>query len=122
MKTFFIFPLIFSCAWCGCTTKSNARAQGRAAFNSGQQQAFAQVNEARRVNIRVIGPVHNPEITWTDGLTLAQVIAAAQITSRGDPKAVFIIHQGERALVDPKWLLRGGDLPLEPGDTVEIQP
>ena len=122
MKTFFASLLAVVLASSGCTTKSKARVQSQTAFTAGQQQALNQLNEARRINIRVVGPVQNPEVTWSEGLTLAKTIAAARITVRQDPKAIFIIRQGERAFVDPKWLLRGGDLPLEPGDTVEIQP
>jgi len=122
MKTFFAFLTMVVAVLTGCTTKSKARAQSQAAYTAGQQQAMTQQNEARRINIRVVGPVQNPEITWSEGLTLAGAIAASRITVRQDPKAIYLIRQGERAYVDPKWLLRGGDLPLEPGDTVEIQP
>jgi hypothetical protein len=107
---------------CGCTTKSSAKAQSRAAFAQGQQQAFAQIHEEQRTSIRVIGPVRNPEIAWTDGLTLAQVIASADYTDPRDPKAIFVIRRSERFYFDPKTLLRGRDMPLEPGDTVELQP
>jgi hypothetical protein len=106
----------------GCTTKSGAKAQSQAAFAAGQQQAFARMREAQRTSILVIGPVRNREIPWTDGLTLAQVIASADYTDPHDPKDIFINRQRERLYVDPKALLRGKDLPMEPGDTVEIRP
>jgi hypothetical protein len=113
---FFILPL------CGCTTKSKAKAQAQAAFAAGQQQALAQMRQAQQTSIRVLGPVRNPEIVWTDGLTLAQVIAAADCTFKDNPRGVFIIRQRERVAVDLNALLDGRDVPLEPGDTVEIQP
>jgi hypothetical protein len=120
MKAFLV--LILALPLCGCMTKSKAKAEARAAYFAGQQRGFAQMQEAQRTNIRVIGPVQNPEITWTNGLTLAQVVAAANYTGRSDPKDIFIYRQRERLYFDPKALLNGKDLPLEPGDTVEIRP
>lgn len=114
--------LLLTLPLCGCTTKSRAKAKAQAAFAAGQQQAFTQLNDARRVNIRVLGPVRNPEIAWVNGLTLAQVIAAADCTFEHDPKAISIIRQRGRFPIDPNLLLQGQDVPLEPGDTVEIQP
>lgn len=107
---------------CGCTTRSKARAEAQAAFAAGQQQAYTQMLQAQRTNIRVLGPVRNPEIPWADGLTLGQVIAAADCTFENDPKVISVIRQRGRIPVDPSILLQGRDVPLEPGDTVEIQP
>jgi len=120
MKTLLILTLALPL--CGCTTKSKAKAQAQAAFAAGQQQAYAQMQQAQRTSIRVLGPVRNPEIAWTDGLTLAQAIAAANCTFEHDPKAISIIRQRGRVPIDPKILLQGQDVPLEPGDTVEIHP
>ena len=113
---FLLLPL------CGCVTRSKARTESRAAFAAGQQQAIIQMREAQRTDIRVIGPVKNPDIPWVDGLTLAQVVAAADYTGRSDPREIFINRQRERLYFDPKALLRGKNLLLEPGDTVEIRP
>lgn len=110
-------------AICGCASRSKERARAAAAaFAGGQRQAFEEVAEARRVHIRVLGPVRQPEIEWADGLTLAEAIVAADYTMPGDPRAIWIVRQRERIFVDPKRLLRGEDVPLEPGDTIEIQP
>ena len=106
----------------GCTTKSKANARARAAFGAGQQQAFNQITEARRINIRFLGPVRQPEIPWQDGLTLARAIAAAGYTDARDPGVIVIIRQRERVNVSPRDLLAGKDYLLEPGDTVEIHP
>jgi hypothetical protein len=106
----------------GCTTKSNANARARAAYTAGQQQALALAAEARRINIRFIGPVRQTEILWQDGLTLAQAIAAAGYADARGPNVIFIIRQRERVAVSPRDLLAGKDLPLEPGDTIEIHP
>jgi hypothetical protein len=114
--------LVIALSVCGCVSRSGARAKAAAAFAAGQRQAFEEVTEARRVNIRVLGPVRHPEVAWEAGLTLAEAIVAADCTLPGDPRAIFILRQRERVFVDPKRLLRGEDVPLEPGDTVEIQP
>lgn len=120
MKT--ISMLLLALPLCGCTTKSRAKAEAKAAFTAGQQQAFAQIQQAQRTSIRVLGPVRNPDIAWVEGLTLAQVIASAGCTFQHDPRAILVLRQRERLQVDPQIILRGDDVPLEPGDTVEIQP
>lgn len=109
-------------AACGCVSRSKARQQAAVAFAAGQRQAFDAVTEARRIHIRVLGPVRHPEIPWVEDLTLAEAIVAADYTLPGDPRAIFIIRQGERVFLDPKRLLRGEDVALQPGDTIEIQP
>ena len=103
-------------------SKSAANTQAQAAFLAGQQQALSQISDPRRVNIRILGPVRFPEIAWTSGLTLAQVIADAEYLGQTAPRYVMVIRARERVPFDPEALLRGEDLPLEPGDTVEIRP
>lgn len=106
----------------GCVSNSKADARAKAAFAAGRQQAFFQIQEARRINIRVLGTVNNPEIPWADGLTLAQVVVAADYTGPRDPREIIVTRQRETIHVIPKNLLHGGDVPMEPGDTVEIKP
>ena len=122
MKSFLIFLLASFTVFSGCTTRSKANARAREAFVAGQRAGFSQADDARRTNIRVLGPVRQPEIAWTDGLTLARVIAAAGYSDARDPRTIVVIRQREQIPFDPKALLRGDDLPLEPGDTVEIHP
>ena len=117
-----IVSLLLALALTGCTTKAKANKQSREAFAAGQRQGLAQAEDARRVNIRFLGPVRQPEIVWADGLTLAQAIAAADYADARNPRAIVIIRQGRRIPIEPETLLRGEDLPLEPGDTVEIHP
>ena len=112
--------LLLGLAFSGCTTRSKARAQ--AAFAAGQQQALAQLRDAQRMIIRVLGNVRNPEIPWTEGLTLAQAIVAAGCYDQRDPREVVVIRRGERIAIEAKVLLRGDDVPLEAGDTIEIHP
>lgn len=122
MRLLVLAILLLATAVGGCTTRSKANARARAAFAAGQQQALAQAADARRINIRFLGPVRQPEILWQDGLTLAQAIALADYADARDPNVILIIRQRERVPVSPRDLLAGKDLPLEPGDTIEIHP
>ncbi|MSU58767.1 MAG: hypothetical protein EXS35_11460 [Pedosphaera sp.] len=122
MKSFICLAAIAACALCGCMTKSRANNRAHDAFVAGQRQGIAQAAEARRTSIRFIGPVRQREIEWEDGLTLARAIVAAGYTDARDPKTIVVSRQRERIPVDLADLFRGKDLPLEPGDTVEIQP
>ena len=112
--------LLLGLAFSGCTTRSKARAQAQAAFAAGQQQALAQLRDAQRLIVRVIGNVRNPEIPWTEGLTLAQAIVAAGCYDQRDPREIVLTRRSERIPIDTKILLRGDDVPLEAGDTIEI--
>ena len=107
---------------CSCVSKSKANARSRTAFAAGQQQGIGQTADARRVNIRFIGPVRQFEVPWQDGLTLAQAIVIADYTEARDPTVIWILRQRERIAVSPRDLLAGKDFPLEPGDTVKMQP
>jgi len=122
MKPILIFLIALAIVLTGCTTRSKANARAREAFVAGQRAGLAQADDARRTSIRMIGPVRQPEIAWTEGLTLVRAIAAAGYSDARDPRAIVIIRQRERIPCDPQALLRGDDLPLEPGDTVEIHP
>jgi len=122
MRSFALALLLLATALGGCTTRSKANARASAAYASGQQQALIQITEARRINIRIIGPVRQSEILWQDGLTLTRAIALAGYADARDPNTILIVRQRERVSVAPQDLLGGRDFPLEPGDTVEIHP
>jgi hypothetical protein len=117
-----LLPFLLLAMICGCASKAKRQAQAQAAYRMGQQQAYQQVIEARRINIRVLGPVQISEIQWSDGLTLAQAIVAANYTAKGTPRQIAILRQHERIPVDAQALLRGADYPLEPGDAIELLP
>jgi protein involved in polysaccharide export with SLBB domain len=107
--------------FCGCVTKSTARADARAAYLAGQKDAFATIAATQRTSITVVGRVENPQVPWVEGLTLAQAIATANYAGVGSPKEIILLRRGERATINPKDLLNGHDVPLEPGDTITIQ-
>ncbi len=108
--------------FCGCVTQSTAKADARVAYLTGQKDAFATIAATQRTSIAVIGPVQNPDVPWVEGLTLAQAIATAEYTGNGNPREIILLRRGERATIDPKDLLNGSDVPLEPGDTITLNP
>jgi hypothetical protein len=120
MKTL-IALLVLSLATSGCVTKSKARADVRAAYAAGQRDAFATIANTQRTGIKVFGPVQYPEVPWVEGLTLAQAIATATYTAHGNPKEIILLRRGESATIDPRDLLNGHDVPLEPGDTITLR-
>jgi len=106
---------------CGCITKSQARADAQVAYLAGQKDAYAAIAANQRENVRVIGPVQKPDVPWVAGLTLAQAIATATYTAPGTPKEIILLRRGESTSIDPRDLLNGQDVPLEPGDTVTLR-
>jgi hypothetical protein len=110
--------LLLALVAAGCVTRSQANAQARAAYLAGQKAAFASIAQGQGVVI--VGPVQYPNVPWVEGLTLSQAIATANYTGRRNPKAITITRQGEQASINPKDLLNGHVVPLEPGDTITI--
>jgi len=105
----------------GCVSKSKARDKEREAFRAGQKQA-AMAAEFRRNNILVTGPVLNPVVAWTEGITLAEAIVAARWNAPGDPRLVALTRKGERVELAPHESLAAAQLPLERGDEIELIP
>jgi len=122
MKLLLLSLLFAGLAMSGCTTKSKAAARAREAYLAGERQAIASVSDAQRTSIRFIGPVRNVDVPWSEGLTLARAISAAGYTDIRDPRTIIVNRKNERIPFDPADLLRGKDLELEPGDTIEIHP
>ena len=120
MKSFFAV-LFFAIVSGGCISNSRDRTDEQAAYIAGQREAFASISAAQRTSVVVIGPVQNPNVPWTDGLTLAQAIVAANYNGLGNPKEIILMRQGETTRIDPKDLLGGRDVPLQPGDTITIR-
>ena len=123
-KTVFVWALSISAAalLAGCTTKSTAQAKAQQAFLAGQNAALRQQQGAQFTGVTVVGPVQNPQVPWVAGLTLAQAIATANYLDSHEPKTIIITRQGESAQLDPKVLLNGVAVPLEPGDVIELRP
>ena len=104
----------------GCTTKSKARLQSHEAFVAGQQQALAQMQQPK--NVMFVGDVQNRMVPWTEDLTLATGIIAADYRGRRDPRSFILHRNGQNYPVSAKQLLQGEDFSLQPGDTIEIVP
>lgn len=106
----------------GCVTKAKAREEAQAAFLAGQQQAMTGMQRNQGSSVTIIGAVRNPIVPWTEDLTLARAILAADYTGPTDPNDIIILRNGRAIKVDPNQLLNGEDVPLQAGDTVQINP
>ena len=119
-------PLLLAVALAGCVSKSKANAQAHAAFMAGQQQAMMKMQQAQTEGqgpcVTVNGEVRNHVVPWTQGLTLAKAVVAADYCGTADPGQILIVHNGIANRVDPKQLLSGVDIPLQPGDIVQLVP
>jgi hypothetical protein len=114
---FIWFSLLLALIATGCVSKSEARRREQAAFIAGRNS----VQHELAAGVTVVGPVVHPQVPWVEGLTLAQAIATAHYLDSRDPKTITITRQGEQATVDPKDLVNGTVVPLEPGDVIEIR-
>jgi hypothetical protein len=107
----------------GCVSKSKAEAQARMAYLAGQQQAALQWQQASQgTGVMFVGPVNQPLVNWSEGLTLGRAIVNAGYYAAADPRNIVIRRNGQAIQFDPKRLLQGEDFPLQPGDIVELQP
>jgi hypothetical protein len=107
----------------GCVTRSQADAQARAAFAAGQQQATLQMQQSplRDPTVTVLGQVRNSILPWTAELSLAKAIVASGYYGVTDPTQIVINRDGREISVDPKQLLNGEDVPLQPRDAIQIK-
>ncbi len=123
----FIFQMRIVCgililalaALTGCVTKSQADAQARAAYLAGEKAAYQSI-AASQTDIVVLGNVQKHQVPWVAGLTLAQVLATADYTGQHDPQDIILRRNSVQTHVDPKELLNGRDITLEPGDVVLV--
>jgi hypothetical protein len=106
----------------GCVSAAKAKADARAAYNAGQQDAMARMSQVEKLNITVVGPVRNSVVAWKEDLTLANALLAAEYLSNTDPRQILIVRKGIAIPVDPNQLLSGKDVPLQPGDVIHLQP
>jgi hypothetical protein len=118
--------LILGMTFAGCVSKSKADAQARAAYLAGQQQAVMRYQQAQTQGqgpcVTVNGEVRNHVVPWTEGMTLARALLAADYLGAADPGQILIVHNGRATRVEPRQLLSGVDIPLQPGDIVQLMP
>jgi hypothetical protein len=107
----------------GCVSKKEAELKAHDAYMAGQAQATKQWQAQQPPEVFVQGPVRNPVVPWTEGLTLAQAIVDADYTGFMNPVLVRVIRNGQM-IEEMKGidLLHHHDVPLEPGDIVAIVP
>jgi hypothetical protein len=118
--------LLVALAFGGCVTKSAAKEQARRAYIAGQQEALLRMQQAQTQGqgpcVTVNGEVRNHVVPWTEGMTLARALLEADYIGAADPGQILIVHSGRATRVDPKQLLSGTDIPLQPGDIVQLMP
>jgi hypothetical protein len=108
-------------ALAGCTTKSKANAQARAAFLAGQARGMAA--QPQEPSVWIVGSVRRPVIPWTDDLTLAKALVEAEYQGFVDPSQITVLRNGQPPIIiNPRELLQGHDWPLAAGDRIEIRP
>ena len=120
--TTLLIPVLLAVLASGCVSKSKARAEAQRAYMAGQQAAMARMQQAQGPSVTINGQVRNSVVPWTEGLTLTKALAAAEYYGRTDPRAIIIVHNGIGRRYDPKQVLSGPDIPLEPGDMVHLTP
>jgi hypothetical protein len=106
----------------GCVSKAKARRDAQAAFVAGQQEAALRIQQqgVQGPRVTVSGPVKNGIIPWTEDLTLIKAIAEAEYTAHGNPAEIFLVRAGRAFRFDPRDILAGRDVPLEPGDLIQL--
>jgi hypothetical protein len=133
VKVFCSILLLLCLALSGCASKVSNQMQIRRAYAAGEQAARAQMQQAQQSQpalptpdsadpqIRIFGPVRNPVLPWSEGLTLARAFVEAEYQKPNTPVAITIYRNNEPLHVDPQRMLQGEDFPLFPGDIVYIQ-
>jgi hypothetical protein len=121
MKSFhWILALLLAASACKINSPSAQQAQFRAGMLA-QQQATAQMQQ-QQPSVFVRGDVKNQIIPWSEDLSLARAIVAAEYRGPWDPHRILIIRKGEAIKINPKHLIWGTQDPLlEAGDIVEIE-
>ncbi len=121
MKTSIVGGLLLLVLVAGCVSKAKSDAKARAAFFAGQQQGMAE--QAAANSVWVVGNVRTPIIPWSEDLTLAKALIAADYLGAGDPREIVLQRKGQPPrYVHVKQLLNGFDLPLVAGDRIEVRP
>jgi len=137
MKTIPFIFLIFVVAVSGCASrKKKTEMQMQRAYASGMQAARVQMQQAQQLQpptgqptiqpnsdpqVRILGPVRNPVVIWSEGLTLARALSTAEYLRNDTPVSITIYRNNQPLQIDPQRVLQGEDYPLFPGDLVYLQ-
>jgi hypothetical protein len=116
--------LLLAVAFAGCVSKSKADAQARKAYIAGQQETMVRMQQAQAEGqgpcVTVNGEVRNRVVPWTQGMTLAKAIMAADYYGAADPGQIIVVHNGIARRIELQQLMSGVDVPLQPGDIVQL--
>lgn len=118
-----ILPLLLASAvvLSACISKKRAQDEARQAYAAGQAAAAKQWQAEKPPEVVLRGPVRNPVIAWTDDLTLAKAIVDADYTGFLTPRVIRVIRNGQMIAEMPGVdLLRHHDVPLQPGDIIDV--
>jgi len=108
--------LTFFALLSGCVSKKSTQRT----YLEGVQRGAAAV-QATAPAVTVLGDVRQNVIAWSEGLTLAQAITAAQHVRRVQPRAIILRRGNEAIRIAPEYLFQGGEDPaLLPGDVIEL--
>jgi hypothetical protein len=104
----------------GCANEEVIRAREQAAFEAGRAQALAQ---QQKPTVTVIGNVAHPQIEWTEGLTLARALIAAEWRGRNDPRTIVVRRPNATFNIVTADLFRDQDEGpvLQSGDVIELR-
>jgi hypothetical protein len=132
---FVALTLVMAMMACGCAGKAKKQAEIRRAYAAGAQAAQAQMQQAQQAQapqsmpvpsttepqVRVLGSVRNPVLTWSEGLTLARALVLTEYEKSTAPTLITIFRNNQPLQIDVQRVLQGEDYPLFPGDIVYIQ-
>ena len=71
--------------------------------------------------VTVLGEVRNQLVPWTLDLTLAKAVVLAEFYGRTDPTQITIQRDGQEIQCDPRRLLNGEDVLLQPNDVIILK-
>lgn len=112
--------LLAAFAIVGCVSKTKAKLDAQQAYIAGQQHAMMTMQQNKNA-VQVRGLVKNTVIPWTEDLTVAKAILAAEYQGAHDPSSVIIVRNGTGTEIKAAELLQGHDEPLQAGDLIEIR-
>jgi hypothetical protein len=134
MNAMRFFSLIFALALAvtGCASHKNknddqlrrAYAAGAAAAQMQMQQHQMQqpvIPPSDDPQVRILGPVKNSVLVWSEGLSLARALVLAEYQRNSAPSSITIYRNNQPLQIDPQAVLNGADFPLFPGDIVYLK-
>ena len=78
-----------------------------------------QQNQAPTVTVQ--GKVRMNVVPWSEDLTLAKAIVAADYYGPTDPREILLVRRGTANRIDPKTLTDNEGPVLLPGDVIELR-